>query len=69
MEKKQSSVEYLMDKLFDTSSMVKEQLEYFEQAKAMHREETEHYGAKCCMMTLQKNQWSLEQLYNETFEE
>lgn len=28
-----------MDKLFDASSMVKEQLEYFEQAKAMHQEE------------------------------
>ena len=36
---KQSSVEYLMDKLFDPSSMVEEQLEWFEQAKAMHNKE------------------------------
>lgn len=39
---KQSSVEYLMDKLFDPSSMVKEQLEWFEQSKAMHKEEIEN---------------------------
>ena len=39
---KQSSIEYLMDKLFDPSSMVKEQLEWFEQAKAMHKEEIEN---------------------------
>jgi hypothetical protein len=36
---KQSSVEYLIDKLFDPTSMVKEQLEWFEQAKAMHEHE------------------------------
>lgn len=36
---KQSSVEYLMDKLFDPSSMTKEQVEWFEQAKAMHKKE------------------------------
>lgn len=39
---KQSSVEYLMDKLFDPSSMVEEQLEWFEQAKAMHKEEIDY---------------------------
>jgi hypothetical protein len=32
---KQSSVEWLMDKLFDPSYMQKEQLEWFEQAKEM----------------------------------
>jgi hypothetical protein len=37
--KQSSSVDWLMDKLFDPSSMVKEQLEWFEQAKAMHKEE------------------------------
>ena len=36
---KQSSIEFLMEKLFDPSSMVDEQLEWFEQAKAMHEEE------------------------------
>ncbi len=36
---KQSSVEWLMDKLFDPSYMQKEQLEWFDQAKAMHKEE------------------------------
>lgn len=38
---KQSSIEWLMDKLFDLSCMVNEQLEWFEQAKAMHKKEIE----------------------------
>ncbi len=36
---KQSSIEYLMDKLFEPRSMVNEQLEWFEQDKAMHKKE------------------------------
>ena len=36
---KQSSVEWLMDKLFDPSYMQKEQLEWFEHAKEIHRTE------------------------------
>ena len=36
---KQSSVEWLMDKLFDPSYMQREQLEWFEQAKEMHKKE------------------------------
>ena len=36
---KQSSVEWLMDKLFDSSYMQKEQLEWFEHAKEIHRTE------------------------------
>jgi hypothetical protein len=39
MSNKQSSVEWLMDKLFDPSYMQKEQVEWFEQAKAMHKDE------------------------------
>ena len=60
---KQSSVEFLMDKLFDPSSMVKEQLEWFEQAKAMHKEEimTAHYAPQYGCFS--------EQYYNETFGE
>jgi hypothetical protein len=69
MEKKQSSVDFLEDKLDGVDTGVSSQ--YFksiiEQAKAMHREETEQFGAVCCFKTTQKNQWSLEGLYNETF--
>lgn len=38
-----------------------------QQAKEMHKKETEEYGALCCLKTMQKKQWSLDQLYNETF--
>ena len=36
-----TAVEYLMDKLFDPSTMVEEQLKWFEQAKAMEREQSD----------------------------
>ena len=65
MKNIQSSIEWLEEQYYQSEGKLTRH--EFEKAKAMHREETEHYGAKCCMMTLQKNQWSLEQLYNETF--
>jgi hypothetical protein len=34
---KQTAVEFLMEKLFDPSTMVQEQLQWFEQAKEMER--------------------------------
>ena len=36
---KQTAVEFLMDKLFDQSTMVTEQMQWFEQAKAMEKEQ------------------------------
>ena len=67
---KQSSVEYLMDKLFDPSSMVEEQLEWFEQAKAMHKEELE-FAFKGGMSLVEGHLWKpidkFEEFYNETF--
>jgi hypothetical protein len=36
-EMKQTSVEFLMEKLFDPSTMVQEQMQWFEQAKQMER--------------------------------
>jgi hypothetical protein len=62
MEKKQNSLEWFYQRI-----LAKDIESVFEQAKAMHREETEQFGAVCCLKTTQKNQWSLEQLYNETF--
>ena len=58
---KQSSVQWLMDKLFDPSYMQKEQLEWFEQAKAMHKEEI--MNANEDLSTANG-----EQYYNETFQ-
>jgi hypothetical protein len=34
---KQTAVEFLMEKLFDPSTMVQEQIEWFEQAKEMEK--------------------------------
>jgi hypothetical protein len=62
MEKKQSSIDWFYQRI-----LAKDIESVFEQAKAMHKEETEQFGAVCCLKTTQKNQWSLEQLYNETF--
>ena len=62
MEKKQSSIDWFYQRI-----LAKDIESVFQQAKAMHREETEQFGAVCCLKTTQKNQWSLEQLYNETF--
>jgi len=36
---KQTAVKFLMDKLFDPSSMVDEQLKWFEQAKEMEKQQ------------------------------
>jgi hypothetical protein len=38
MSNKQTAVDFLMDKLFDPSMMVDEQLKWFEQAKEMDKE-------------------------------
>lgn len=72
MEKKQNSIDQLeldLEIWFTLSGMhfpieIKNSIQ---RAKAMHREETEQFGAVCCLKTTQKNQWSLEGLYNETF--
>ena len=65
---KQSSVEWLILEI-KKRRYVGEFVPYslFEQAKAMHKEEIELFGALCCVKTAQKNEWSLEKLYNETF--
>jgi len=36
---KQTAVEFLMEKLFDPSTMVQEQMQWFEQAKEMEKEQ------------------------------
>jgi hypothetical protein len=39
--KKQTAVEFLMEKLFDPSFMVKEQVDFFNQAKQIEKEQLE----------------------------
>ena len=69
MKNKQSSIGWLVEEINKQKAWADpSKLDpIIEQAKAMHREETEQFGAVCCLKTTQKNQWSLEQLYNETF--
>lgn len=68
MEKKQTTVEFLMDKLFDPSQNVKEQLEWFEQAKAMHKEEVIKANRDGVDMVIAEEKYITgEQYYNETF--
>ena len=59
-----------MDKLFDPSSMVEEQLEWFEQAKAMRKQELE-FAFKGGMSLVEGHLWKpidkFEEFYNETF--
>jgi hypothetical protein len=69
---KQSSVEWLMDKLFDSSYMQKEQLEWFDQAKAMHKEEKIKFATDFFFwwynQTSGTNTYeAVEKYYNETY--
>jgi hypothetical protein len=43
---KQTAVEFLMDKLFDQSTMVDEQIQWFEQAKEMEKEQMIDFAFK-----------------------
>jgi len=43
---KQTAVEFLMDKLFDQSIMVTEQMQWFEQAKQMEKEQMVDFAFK-----------------------
>jgi hypothetical protein len=43
---KQTAVEFLMSKLFDPSTMVEEQIQWFEQAKEMEKEQMIDFAFK-----------------------
>jgi hypothetical protein len=64
---KESSVQWLFQQLWDTPKDKFEWQSIFLMAHQMHQEEVELFGALCCVKTAQKNEWSLEKLYNETF--
>ena len=60
MKKIQTAVEFLMDKLFDPSYMVEQQIEWFNQAKKIEKEQLEDaYLA---------GEAKDEQYYNETYQ-
>ena len=62
-----NSIEYLFNQLWETSKDKLTWHSILQKAKEMHKQEVQNYGAKCCLMTKQKNKWTLEELYNETF--
>jgi hypothetical protein len=69
---KQTAVDFLMDKLFDPSMMVDEQLKWFEEAKAMHKKEIKDaiFWGNIKGYDEHKRTWVFdedEQYYNETF--
>jgi hypothetical protein len=41
--------------------------ELIKQAKEMEKDEVCYFGARCCIMTTQKKEWSLDELYNEIY--
>jgi hypothetical protein len=71
-ETKQTAVDFLMDKLFDPSMMVDEQLKWFEEAKAMHKKEIKDaiFWGNIKGYDEHKRTWVFdedEQYYNETY--
>lgn len=41
--------------------------DYFKQAKDMEKKDICYFGAKCCIKTTEKKSWTIEELYDETF--
>jgi hypothetical protein len=62
---KQTAVEFLMEKLFDPSTMVQEQIQWFEQAKKMEKEQI--MDAYISGEHQQGFEGEAEAYYNETF--
>jgi hypothetical protein len=69
---KQTAVDFLMGKLFDPSTMVAEQIQWFEQAKEMEKQQIkEAYKDGSRDLEIQYSdvgEINSEQYYNETYE-
>jgi hypothetical protein len=73
---KETSVEFLMGKLFDPSTMVQEQIQWFEQAKEMEKKKHEKFNkflndekelGISDLKTIERIQWYYNTYFNETF--
>jgi hypothetical protein len=67
INKKQTAVEWLFLMLNNPNSNQEIANKVFKKAKEMEKKDMLHFGAKCCIMTTQKNHWTLEKVYEETF--
>ena len=56
-----------MDKLFDPSTMVEEQIQWFEQAKEMEKEQIKEAYSNGYEAGWDSEDWVPEKYYNETF--
>ena len=65
--KQQTAVEWLMDKLFDPSTMVKEQIQWFEEAKELEKQQIMKAVYDSMGTNFDPNMGRAEQYYNEIY--
>lgn len=61
-----TAVDFLMDKLFDPSTMVEEQIQWFEQAKEMEKEQMCDFAYKCRNL-MAADEFAITHWYDKTF--
>ncbi len=64
---KQTAVEWLVEQLKINKYISENAHWLIDEAKEMEKRNTRYFGAKCCIMTTQEKEWTLEELYEETF--
>ena len=65
--KQQTAVEWLMDKLFDPSTMVKEQIQWFEEAKELEKQQIMKAVYDSMGTNFDPNMGRAEEYYNEIY--
>jgi len=68
MNKQQTAVQYLMDKLYDPSYDIKKQIKWFEEAKQMEEEQIKD-AYIMGSYDMASKEFNPEQYYNETFQQ
>ena len=63
----ETAIEWLEEQLKINNYISENAHWLIDEAKEMHKQQTCIFGAKCCVKVLEKKDWSLEELYNETF--
>lgn len=60
-----TAVDYLIEQLQAPCKGIPSHI--IEQAKEMEKQQMQDFGARCCLLTKQKNEWTLEELYNDLY--
>ena len=66
-EKKLTAVEWLEQQTKTPEWHSLKRGDIFEQAKELEKQQIIDFGAKCCIRTIGKESWTLEDIYNKTF--